>query len=589
MKPWLVSLALFNGAGLLCAPLACSEKGEHQGGHESSVKEAPDSANAVSLFQIKAMPTYEDILATKQVFTPRIPWSDTYWPLSQAGLARRWGAVSTEVSPLGFSSYWRDELSSAGQAVVDPHLSPAEKYDLLYRLRYQNTFDPAKIKADIAKLSTIELGFASTTTLLDRRQIVNNISDQFDRSPTLRAWSPMASDGWMRWLWYTKNSQYQFLNEEGSGDDWSWMGYCHGWAAASLMHNVPKHAVMVTIDNTSVLLGEGDIRGLLTKAWADHPPQTMFFLGRRCNENTPYPSGTIPSSTADNHGATGTYTDASGQTFTFTMMDEYLPGGAFNGRRIYQVEVDKIPGEQFLIENTVPGGVQYYLSTEFALMKKFVETGAIDGLASVKAVKFYGCWDVNPASLQTLLTEYLGKKQLGFIMDRTRTGQVWNQPIYGARFNVGPLLDAGSTVDPLYRYRAIGTAYLSVVKTDVIWTTEPPAPSLTYPDNFDINHVATSRYTYTLEFDVNHQLIGGEWGDLNPPQKNLVTPDFLFAFKPGSEPLDALNYGFDYSGIIKPIYSCSQNSGPLKSIQVDGVAVDYTDCVVSKSPSFLEK
>lgn len=561
--------------GLLLTLSACT-------GSESALKEAPDSRNTVERFELNTMPSYEEIAATKQVFTKKLPWSDTYWPLTEAGMARRWGKIAGKPSDLGLSSFWQDQLDQINTKTLNVNLSPGEKYDILFRTRWQKTTDENLLKDEIKALLDVEKNIKDASDVTAKRKVIADLFTTFGKSKTLKSWSPMAAEGWDRWLTYNKSSRYQYLDEKDTGEDWSWMGYCHGWAPAALMHDAPKHSVLVKIDDKEILFGEGDIRGLLTKAWADHSPDDdQYFLGRRCNENTAEAHGEIPMA-GDTRGATGTYTSADGVVTTFTMMDEYLPGAAASGRRIYQIMVNQNAASGYLIEKTAAGKVSYFLSSDTQQMKTFVETGVTDALTAVKAVKFYGCWDVNPASFHTVLTEYLGKKNLGFVMDRTRTGQVWNQPVYGARFTVGPLEDAAAIDDALFRYRAPGTAFLSVVQAEVLWSSEPAKPSLDYATDFDQKRISSIKYTYTLEFDADHKLIGGEWGDLKATDTKLVIPDFLYAFREGSEPVDAVSSGFDFSGILKPIHACSQATTDIKTMTVDGKSVEYTECLIPR-------
>ncbi len=552
-------------------------------GPSSQLKESPDSKNGIAHFALTSMPSYEDIAATKQVFTKKLPWSDTYWPLTEAGMARRWGEIAALPSVLGFSSFWQDQLDAVHDKAINPLLSPAEKYDILYRLRWGKTFNEEGLKKEIEGLEAVEAKIVDAGDVAAKRSVIKNLQSAFSQARTLKSWSPMAAEGWDRWLTYNKNPSYQYMDEKDSGDDWSWMGYCHGWAPAALMHEAPKHSVLVRIDDKEILFGEGDIRGLLTKAWADHSPDdAQYFLGRRCNENTADPSGEIPMN-GDARGATGSFVDAQGLTKTFTMMDEFLPGAAVKGRRIYEIVFEKDANPTYLVEKANGSSLTYFQSSDTQKMKTFVETGSTEGLLAVNSVKFFGCWDVNPASFHTILTEYLGKKNLGFVMDRTRTGQVWNQPVYGARFQVGPLLVAADVDDVLFRYRAAGTVYLTEVTAEVLWSSEPSRPLLDYAPDFDKNRIASIKYTYTLEFDADHHLIGGEWGGLNAQDTKLIIPDFLFAFKEGSEPKDSILSSFDFTGILKPIHACSQSVTDIKSMTVAGKKIEYTDCPISRN------
>ncbi len=548
---------------------------------QSGLQEAPDSKNGIAHFDLNAMPTYDEIAATPQVFTTHLPWSDTYWPYTSQAFARRWGAVGSNSSSAGFSAFLQGAIDESASDEPNVNLSPAEKYDTVYRLRWNKAVDMQAAKNELKALSSKEKELDHASSVDDKRKVMASLYTMFAADKNLRGLDPLAADGWSLWLSYNKNPNYKYRDVVDSGEDWSWMGYCHGWSPAALMHEAPKHSVLAKIGDKKVFFGEGDIRGLLTHSWGNHSPgANEYFLGRRCNENTEDPSGEIPH-TADGRGASGTFVNAAGETETFTQMDEYLPGAAAAGRRIYEITIDPDPAQVFLVENTVNGAVSYYLSTDASQMKQYVETGDVSALLPVKNVKFYGCWDVNPASFHTVLTEYLGKRNLGFVMDRTRTGQVWNQPVYGARFTVGALQDAATVDDPLFRYRAAGTTYLAVVTTEVLWSSEPSKPSLDYDDNFDKNHISSSKYTYTLEFDADKRLIGGEWGDLKPVSTKLVEPDFLFAFKAGSLPVDDVKNNFDFSGVIKPIYDCSQATDGLKTMTVNGQSLTYTECDIA--------
>ena len=52
------------------------------------------------------------------------------------------------------------------------------------------------------------------------------------------------------------------------------------------MSRPPKHGVMALLGDKQVFFSEGDIRGLMTKAWADSAPDDQqYFLARRCEES----------------------------------------------------------------------------------------------------------------------------------------------------------------------------------------------------------------------------------------------------------------------------------------------------------------
>lgn len=135
----------------------------------------------------------------------------------------------------------------------------------------------------------------------------------------------------------------------------------------------------------------------------------------------------------------------------------------------------------------------------------------------------------------------MGIEKQGFTIDRTRTGQVWNQPVYEANFTFGDLIPAAGAVDVAADHRAPGTKYLVQVTAEVKWTSEPTQPRMVYEPGFDKRYLITTRYEYTLEFDRAKRLIGGEWGNLETISPNMKAPDFIFGFKAGAKPEDNLS------------------------------------------------
>ncbi|MBC7659699.1 MAG: hypothetical protein H7249_08315 [Chitinophagaceae bacterium] len=571
---WIPAVLMPLAFGL---PLSCSQVKS-----DSFTKEAPDSPNVVETFGLSAMPTYDQIVGVKKAFTKNMPWSDTYWPYTAQGLARRWAYFTRPSGLVNLSQFWQDQLDNTQGRSVSPYLSPAEKYDLMFRLRYGKDVDTHKLKSEIKDLASKERAIKHAGDRDAKRQAIGDLQTAFDSSNTIQNWSPMASAGWDTFLDYTKNPSFKFFNEADSGADWSWMGICHGWSPAALMHETPKHSVMVKLDGKEILVTEGDVRGLLSKSWADHSPDdNQYFLGRRCNENVDKPDGDIPHG-LDGRGVTGMFI-LNGNSQTFTMVDEFLPGAAFSGRRIYEISLGDDTATIYLIEKAEGSKSSYFLSSDLGQVRSYVESGDTSAFTPLSGTKFYGCWDVNPASFHTILTEHLGKTGQSFVMDRTRTGQVWNQPVYGANMDVGPLLDAATVNDHQFRHRAAGTTYLAQVKTSVFWSSEPSEPAMSYGNDFDRSQLARSDYQYTLEFDADKRLIGGEWGTFEPNRADMVIPDFLYSFKAGSRPVDDIKGGFDYSGIIDPIYKCSIAAGPTKSTRVGGSVLDYVDCDLTKA------
>lgn len=552
--------------------LACSDP------RPSELDEAPDSVNHVSRFEITEMPDYATIAAQTVVATSRIPWSDTFWPFVNRGLALRWSPISPDFdTKLGFMSFWLDQRNLPAEKYWQ--LSPAEKYDFVYRLRWNVPVDQSKIEEELAPVAVIEESYDYAASLSDKRNVFVNLFNSYSRASNLKASAPLTFDSMLNWLKYNKMSNYKLLNEPDSGEGWGWMGYCHGWAAAALMADAPRHAVLAMINGQEILFSEGDIRGLLTKAWADYSPQSqILFLGRRCNENTHDEYGPIPAD-GDGRGLSGNLKNKDGKIRPFLVVDEYLTTNS--ARRVYQISFTDDDSLSFVAEEKgADAKLRYYLSADLNKIRSFVGEGRTDGMEALTQLNFYGCWDLNPASFHTVLLDYIGKRNTGIIMDRTRTGQVWNQPVQAAEFTVGELLDVADVEDKSFRYRAMGTEYLAQVTAKVFWSSEPSLPSFDYSDDFDASQIRTSSYRYTLEFDANKRLIGGEWGDFGSIDPKLVVPDFLFAFRQGAVPRDNASKAFDYSGIIGPLLNCSQASEGIETMHLNGKDIAFTRCAL---------
>ncbi|RZA11815.1 MAG: hypothetical protein EOP10_32445, partial [Proteobacteria bacterium] len=183
----------------------------------SKTKESPDSRNTIARFELTSMPSYDELLATKQVFTKKLPWTDTYWPYTQSGMARRWGKISDQPSLAGLSSFWQDQINVTREKTVNPLLSPGEKYDLMYRLRWGKTSNEVAIQQQIDQLSELEKTLDAQTDVAGRRAVMAKLYTLFNKSTDLKAWSPMAAEGWNVFLNYNKNPSYKYRNEADTG------------------------------------------------------------------------------------------------------------------------------------------------------------------------------------------------------------------------------------------------------------------------------------------------------------------------------------------------------------------------------------
>ncbi|RYZ81760.1 MAG: hypothetical protein EOP04_23375, partial [Proteobacteria bacterium] len=347
-----------------------------------------------------------------------------------------------------------------------------------------------------------------------------------------------------------------------------------------LMEETPKHSVLAKFDDKEVLVTEGDLRGLLTKAWADNAPDNdQYFLGRRCNENTAEAHGEIPHG-EKGRGYYGEIVRGEAKQGFYVSADLYVPWTTPN-QRVYQVtysDDDTVQG--YMLETYRNRRSYFVLAKDVANIEKYVQSGDVSLVEVLPSVKMFGCWDVNPASYHIALMEKIGKVGTGLVMDRTRTGQVWNQPIYGADFEIGELKNVFDA--PHSNKRAPGTAYVATVTARVKWIGEPAEPSMAYSKDYDVRHTQESVYTYVLEFGRNKVLLGGEWGTLDATDPKQVTPDFIYGFSKGSKPKDNLETGFDYEGIINELHKCSLTNDVDGEYDVNGKRLKYKTCAITK-------
>lgn len=595
----------------------------------SHTKEQIDSANnLITQYGLSEMPNYDELLKFPVVETKdaagnsKLPWTDTYWATVNKNLAARWGFINSAdeanldaYADFKVGAFFKTQIDAVQAEAADlpVNLSPAEKFDIAYR-----HIKKIPLKADDAHLAQLialdprhdnflTADITQESRLVSKRTLAAEylgvINDSFNADTGFAAFSPLATEGYYNWINNSLNEGNIFPGEDaGEAMDWSWEGICHGWAPAAVMSDEPKHAVQVVVkdaesDKTkNLLFTEGDIRALLDKSWADARNDEQFFIGRRCEQNLSDPSKGVPSN-PQGRGVTGTmsYTDAAGKftTGAFTIVQEYprKSGSKSLYRVILENEwTEKTARYAYLIESNTGRAKSYKLSYDEAAAFKDIETSGnsrASALHAVSGVQYYGCWDVNPASFHAVLVENIGKKNLGLVMDRTQTAQVWNQPIGKAEFKIGELKAVADLkdLDIAHSYRAPGTAFVAEVTTTVYWAAEPAQPRFSYTQDgqdFDAEQIADTTYHYTLEFDANKKLIGGEWGTLSS-FKTHENPDFLFGYSSKVEPnLDnASPFLKDgYSAIIKKIHDCSlsdKTDGEIKAdISINGQPLTQT-------------
>ena len=573
-------------------------------------KEAPDAFNRVENFSIFKVYSYDDLRAQTSLKLPNVPWADIYWPIYEQGLAHRW---TDDLDPKAKELAGEVKLGSfltrfAGQIDrqrPDPRMSPAEKYDLVFSYRHNRALKSDDLKRLGADLSEQDVTLQSQRSIPQKRKVLAKIYQQFlsnDNLPLNQSMS-MTVNSWKAYLDRNLEPQNKYLAiETNPGKDWSWEGHCHGWAPAAVLTTPPKHAVMALIGEQQVLFSEGDLRGLMTKAWADAAPDDhQGFIGRRCYEgkdsNDPIPSN------ANGRGYSGrlqlTQSSPELPIIVLDTMPDLLPvklRGRSRRLTVYQIRIETTGERKYLVEHLRGAANPDDRSDDYWLADSFSEiTEALkdpDPLSQLKRPYFAvltGCWDINPASFHEALVEQLAQRKLGFVLNRSRVAEVWNQPVYSAEFSIGPLLPVGSVKDVAAKYRASGTAFVAEVHAAVAYGQEPDNPQLTYPAGYDRTQLTTENYDYTLEFDAKERVIGGEWGTFAKIDPAASSPDFIYAYEKNAVPQDLLgentnfeNASIDYGGIIARLYSCAAVRQIDGEVNVLGKRLQYSNCVIEQ-------
>lgn len=208
--------------------LFCPQLGKFKAGPLAPIYESPEEIESF----VEGGPTLININAYENLMDGSIqtkPWSDTYWPLAKGALGQRF--ADPEFPHHG---EWLERFNYAGTLDIFKEgpkdlLSPSEKYDVL-------------------------------------------VNDQ-KKSLTTNQWN-----------------QGRYYNEV-HGTVETWMGLCHGWAAASYMLKRPNKTVVIPIKSASGKDEElhflpTDIKGLATLLWSNTNMDALF-IGGRCNEKDP--------------------------------------------------------------------------------------------------------------------------------------------------------------------------------------------------------------------------------------------------------------------------------------------------------------
>ena len=137
------------------------------------------------------------------------------------------------------------------------------------------------------------------------------------------------------------------------------------------------------------------------------------------------------------------------------------------------------------------------------------------------------CQDMNPGALHLALTNLIGLRQKGFIMDKTRTGEVWNQPVWSYK-SVIEKVSVVKSIKDLVGFKKDHEILLPekilTVRTNVGWINEH-APNWKGPDSSGTS-LKNVTYRYYLYINRYGHIVGGKWHPLNKER-----PDFFWRMK----------------------------------------------------------
>lgn len=118
------------------------------------------------------------------------------------------------------------------------------------------------------------------------------------------------------------------------------------------------------------------------------------------------------------------------------------------------------------------------------------------------------CQDTNAGSFHLLMTNLIGMKKQGFVIDVVADKEVWNQPVFKFEASIGSPQTPSSSA-------AFGTVEERTVNT-VLYYTKEKEPS--WQVHGEAGHaVQKVEYTYSVEIDKDGKIIGGRWISYDRP------------------------------------------------------------------------
>lgn len=421
--------------------------------------------------------------------TEQTPWGDSYWPKNRGAFSYRWHA---------FQESGRDQ-----------HLTSADRDRLFFKYK-----------------------------LYSKKEIVNLSREQLSMLSPLEKYSIVTGD-----FNYRLVQEYRNKN---SADDAYWEGYCHAWSAASAHYTEPMPVdvdVMIEGKRVTVPFGSGDVKALLTAHYADldgwsnasakfnkfkrvfnkkvAPKVEIRYVGNMCGKTFFYPTTKVRNGveTLTDYSETDGVLDAELETIT----------------KKYQEDVLRLYG------NKNP-------ATLTAEQLKHLNNAKNPNLASQARLNAEdpACSDTNAGAFHIVMANQLGVMKEGFLMDKTRDAEIWNQPVF--KFDtkvVGEEAPNSKAAPGTAKMVEMDTMLYYADDTDYGWTFWNPGLAgifglkdyftsfmqeydkyqdmlikegdLDQREEYPEHVLASAHYRYKLELDRNNRIIGGQWITLDRP------------------------------------------------------------------------
>jgi len=428
---------------------------------------------------------------TAELSKEHTPWSDSYW-LKQRG---------------AFSYRWRNF-----QSVDVNQTTTAVQREALF---FNNHFYS---KAELLKMKDTDEGRAIIDTLSPMEKYDIFIGDYN----------------------YALAKKYLSGNGNGPGRA-SWEGYCHAWAPVASHYSEPAPVTVTNADGVTVDFGSGDVKALLVANYHEimFPDNTVMkglkYLNHKEAQKSYMGSG-CPSGTREHPLV----------TFLYPKMK------VRNGLP----EMSDYPDTDGLMDTDLETYVQKYQDNLKTVLEQNPTSSTLppnaskiandSGLASKARhdANQPSCMGVNAGTFHVVMTNQLGLMQKGFELDKTRDGQIWNQPARGYSYEIlgysGPLSTSATGTAKTVKISAklefaddtmYGWAYWNPTLKGLFGPMDSGFAAeydlyqkmlvnqgdqdkvLPYPTNV----IDYAQYVYTLDLDSNGNIIGGDWLTLDRP------------------------------------------------------------------------